>query len=168
MPKLVEMIKEMKSLINLLHGQVKGSVSFLHSQLSWRFNTELLQVSFSSKGFVMFLQQLAITFQSAHSKLIIHCLPIHRWWEWKHQGWPQRPLLSPLTSPISLMSCSPVMSFFNTSSSFVIGHTEHSSASNQKSLQYNDDPQTIWLQSNEDTLNPASAMSVCTSVNSIP
>lgn len=88
----------------------------------------------------------------------------YRCWELTHQDWLQQPPPSPLTSPISLMSCSPAMSFFNTSSSSVIGHTEHFSASSPKSLQCNDNPSTFvtflsttWLQSSEDTWSPASA-----------
>lgn len=110
-------------------------------------------------------------------------LLINRCWELKHRGWLQQPPPSPLTSSISLMSSSPAMSFFNTSSSSVIGHTEHFSAWSPKSLQYNDNPVTfivffltIWLQRQwwhwyvEFCLcqRGIKTIPVCTAVNSIP
>lgn len=93
------------------------------------------------------------------------CCPITcRCWELTHQNWLQRPPRSLLTSPISLMSYSPVMSFFNISKSSVIGHTEHFSASRPKSLRCNDNPSALaillsitWLQSGEDTWSPTIA-----------
>lgn len=103
-----------------------------------------------------------------------------RCWELKLQGWLRRPLPSPLTSPFSLMSCSPPMSFFNTSSSSVIGHTEHSLSSSPKSLQYNDAQSSIYFLSTtllqrqwghmEFRLSQGGirTMSVCTVVFSIP
>lgn len=145
------MIREMKSLITLLHRQVRSWVCLFDSQRA----PPPLRSSFLIRMFARLL--------------------LHRCWELKRQGSVQRPPPSPLTSPISLMSYSPPMNFFNTSSSSVTGRTEPSSALSPRSPQSNDDPESKrGLQSQWEYMDfrphqkGNKTMSVCTVVDSIP
>lgn len=138
------MIREMKSLINLLHRQVKSCVPTLHFDEYW-------PVHVFPRSFYVFLQLPTQFFVLIH---FLACPLTYRCWELTHQEWLQPPLPSPLTSRTSSTSYSPATSFFNTSSSSATGHTEHFSASNPKSLQYNDSQSkliislfTTWLRS---------------------
>lgn len=145
------MIREIKSLINLLHRQVKSCISPFSFSVVFRASATLCCQSYTYPVLNEFSPMSS-------------CPLTYRCWELTHQNWLQRPPRSLLTCPISLMSYSPAMSFFNISKSSVIGHTEHFSASSPKYLQCNDDPSAFaillsitWLQSGEDTRSPTIA-----------
>lgn len=130
------MIKELKSLINLLHRQVKRCEVFL---LPVAFR---LVFSYGSSLFVT--KKININNSSTGSDLSIYLHP-YRCWELRHHGWIWQPPPYPHSSPISSMCCSPAMSSFNTLSSSVTGRIERFSASSPRSPRYNDNPSTIII-----------------------
>lgn len=133
------MIKELKSLISLLHRQVKCCEVFL---LPAAF-----RLVFSYGSLFVTKKKINITNGSTGSDLSVYLHP-YRCWELRHHGWLWQPPPYPHSSPISSMSCSPAMSSFNTSSSSVTGRIERFSASSPRSPRCNDNPSTIiifWL-----------------------
>lgn len=133
------MIKELKSLISLLHRQVKRCEVFLLP--------DAFRLVFSC-GLSLFVtkkkKKISINNSSSGSDLSVYLHP-YRCWELRHHGWMWQPPPYPHSSPISSMSCSPAMSSFNTSSSSVTGRIERFSASSPRSPRCNDNPSTIII-----------------------